>query len=191
MKRDALGRFPAIQSEPTKYWYTQGFFCGDGSIHGKTTTIQLYGVKRSLLPWLDGGDRNADTGCPRKHTLYLMHGRYGKTKMPGVSVGDADKLQWLAGYIDADGCLDRSSGVIRVTSIDVTFMVQLSGLLNELLGVKLRVCMRTTKPTSLMPDGRGGMKEYPRKQCWGLDIPRRHVAALVTMGLQLRRVRTW
>lgn len=184
--------FPIIFGDeelPSKVAYTAGFFSGDGSIetNRKRNSIWLYGRKRDLLDQLDHGPVNECAG--EKMMVKIDADRYrNKTFVPDAGYTIESRLEWLAGLLDSDGTYQRYSG-FQITSIDKGFLMRVKFLLNT-LGVRGHFGLCKDETTKMMPDGKGGMKEYPCKTCYRLGICESAARHLVSLGLNPRRVGT-
>jgi ribonucleotide reductase alpha subunit len=112
--------------------YAQGFFSGDGWQSGDRQYIGLYGDKVQLKDKLGGyiSDREYDisggyegTDTSQKKT-YLYYGRSNffaeKSYVPQADTSVSERLSWLAGLIDADGCAVRDGNSVSVQSLPKT-----------------------------------------------------------------------
>lgn len=177
--------------------YTAGFFAGDGSI--ETTRdrkgIWLYGEKKGLLQYLSHEHANK---CDRDRIFAVVNpqlfdgGRYYDTWLtkdfvPGPEMHEEDCMDWLAGLIDSDGTLNDPSGSISISSINRDFLYRTKLMLST-FGVWSSVTPMKEACRKLMPDGRGGLKEYECKDCYRLLISAANVRSLNWHGMTTHRV---
>lgn len=170
--------------------YTHGFFCGDGSYTNKFPQISLYGDKQKLLPYLDVSSVNPVPHLNRT-TCYLT-GKIsnGKYEVP-LNCSINTKLEWLAGYVDADGCISKSkkgATAIQIVSVEKEFLQNVQLMLTT-LGVKANIRTGQNRRTTMMPDGKGGYKEYQCRPTYVLYITHEFVKHLITLGFNPRRLK--
>ena len=169
--------------------YTHGFFCGDGTYTNKFPFVMLYAEKQKLLPYLDVSTANPNislgkTGC------YLTN-KINKDKyIVPFNHSIKTRLEWLAGYVDADGCIAKSkSGAtsIQTVSVNYKFLTDVQLMLTT-LGVKSNV--RNAQPSRrvIMPDGKGASKEYECQRTYVLYITHEFVKHLVSIGFAPHRL---
>lgn len=165
------------------YAYTNGFYCGDGF----GDYIHLYGDKRKLVHDLVGEviseheDRTTVKIC--KNWLST------KFSVP-MNCDLKSRLNWLAGLIDADGCMIKNPNTcgIQITSINLDFLRKVKLMLTT-LGVNSKICLEKCEQKKLMPDGKGGVKEYLCKTCYRLLIAAEETQELLRLGLECKRVK--
>lgn len=173
-----------------KYPYTHGFFCGDGtySSHGKTVVISLYGEKKELVPYLDIRTSSGIEDASGRRNVYLHNDIPTKFAVP-MNATIKNKLLWLAGLIDADGCVTKGTNTaVQIASINYEFLNNVR-LMLQTLGVLSKVRLMRGPEKHLMSDGRGGLKEYECKPLYRLLISGSHVNSLVELGLNTHRVK--
>jgi hypothetical protein len=104
--------------------YTHGFFCGDGTYTNNYPFLHLYGEKQALLPFLEVSSINPNPILKRT-ACYLTH-KINKPKFfVPVNYSTKTKLEWLAGLLDADGCVNNSTkglSAIQLGSINLNFL---------------------------------------------------------------------
>ena len=131
--------FPVIEGNKDfdiKYPYTQGFFSGDGSYKYKnninSAVIDLYGEKQELLQYLEFIRGPFIYNDAKRIILPLNLNE--KYYVP-LNATLQNKLEWLQGYLDADGCLYKSSldkQSIRISSTNKQFLFNVKLLCNTL-----------------------------------------------------------
>ena len=172
--------------------YTHGFFCGDGSYNHQWPMAQLYGEKRKLLPYLATSKvyeqetaMVADNVAQRVQLTATLAPKFDVPTASSV----ATKLAWFAGLLDADGTVNRANGQCRLqlASVNAGFMEKVRMMLLT-LGVNAFVGIGKPEGTSLLPDGKGGVKEYPTLETKVLYVNPMDVNNLIGLGLVTRRL---
>lgn len=111
--------------------YSQGFYSGDGSKNAKKSWV--YSPKYSVIPYLCGSV--AENEHPERKFKVWTHGpMLAKGYVPMNEHLD-DRLEWLAGLLDADGTVALATNgapSIQITSMDHDFMAQLQLFLTGL-----------------------------------------------------------
>jgi ribonucleotide reductase beta subunit family protein with ferritin-like domain len=185
---DIVGKYelPVIDMEDIDEFlnpYTHGFFCGDGTYNNGYPSLPLYGEKQKLLKYLE-----VKTICPEPHndrTRCSLTTKINKQKfVVPINYSKKTKLEWLAGIVDADGCVntsERGLSSIQIVSIEIEFLRDIQLMLTT-LGIRTNI--RKNKPAEkrLMPDGKGGVKEYNCQETWVLYISVANTYKLVSLG---------
>jgi ribonucleoside-diphosphate reductase alpha chain len=172
-----------------KYPYTHGFFCGDGtySNHGVTPMISLYGEKKKLIEHIDIRTSSGNEDALGRRNVYLYRDIEKKYSVP-VNASLDNKLKWLAGLVDADGtAIEGTNTSIQIGSINYEFLTNVQ-LMLQTLGVKAKVKLMRGPETRIMPDGRGGSKEYNCKPLYRILIRGEDVSSMINMGFMTYRV---
>lgn len=188
--------FPIINSGNTideKLAYTQGFFCGDGSVNKDDTKhiIYLYGEKIELKDYLmastvrDDGNRLALSVQPYKQY-------FNKSFVPNTEYDIKARLDWLAGYIDSDGTVQsHRSGGISISSVDKENLIKVKRLLNT-LGCDGEISIMYKETEKLMPTNNDKNEEkyklYKCKESYRLLISKSSLSKLIKLGLNTHRV---
>lgn len=122
--------------------------------------------------------------------------RLGVTKTSKLRVpdfvrhGDRETVcAYLSGLYQADGSVTGSEKSricsIELGSVHREFLVEIQRLLIN-LGVFTRIYATRKAGTSLLPDGKDGMADYPTQQLWSLRITDRVAREAFTSAVQLR-----
>lgn len=169
--------------------YTHGFFCGDGTYANKYPCVTLYGEKQKLLPYLE-----VSSICPeesRNRTNCYLTNKINKDKyVVPINYSIKTKLDWLAGYVDADGCIKKSKKgltTIQVGSINKEFLMNIQLMLNT-IGIHGNIRKNKVAEKRIMPDGKGGVKEYECQELWVLYLTCDNVYKLVQLGFTPHRL---
>jgi len=169
--------------------YTHGFFCGDGSISNKYAFIDLYGEKQRLLPYLEVSSINP---LPQynKTSCYLTH-KINKDKFyVPINYSTKTKLEWLAGYVDADGCVKNSAkgfSAIQIGSINYTFLQDIQ-LMLSMIDISSNIRVNKEERWNELSDGKGGLKKYLCKKIYVLYISCYSVNKLMKLGFAPHRL---
>ncbi len=183
---------PGISGQ-SKLCYSLGVFAGDGYIKRKDEpVIYLYGEKQKLLPYIVEGKVRKD---PKENRLAITIGNTkecflnGKTFVPSQYWKITEKLDWLAGLIDADGCINSSDGSISISSIDRAFLNKVQLMLHT-IGIASTVAIMHKAANRRLPSHNleTPYKEYACKESYRLSISSNNVKILLKLGLELHRI---
>ena len=190
---DRLIRFdlPIIKGEKQlKYAYDNGFFTGDGTIHGSNQVIYLYNEKRDLHKHLKSIESwYYSNGLPRMvgYTKKLKN----KYFVPNAEYDIKSRLEWFSGYVDADGVVTNNNGSqsIQVSSINKEFLVSVMQML-QTLGVESKVSKMKDAGYSLLPknDGTDEYAEYKTKPIYRLIVNGNSLYKLSQLGFTTKRL---
>ena len=188
----SIYEFPIVEMEDQDEFinpYTHGFFCGDGSISNKYAYIDLYGEKQKLLPYLEVSSINPKPQY-KKTTCYITH-KINKDKFyVPINYSTKTKLEWLAGYVDADGCVKNSAkgySAIQIGCINYTFLQEVQLMLTT-MGVGSNIKVNKEEHWNELPDGKGGLKKYLCKKMYVLYISCCSVNKLMKLGFNPHRL---
>jgi ribonucleoside-diphosphate reductase alpha chain len=180
-------------TDDMKYPYTHGFFCGDGTYHhnpnGRVTKkITLYGEKKELIPHLQIRSSSYKEDALGRINTMLPDELSEKYDVP-INSSLQCRLQWLAGLLDSDGTVARNgtNESLQVSSIHFEFLDRVR-LMLQTLGINSKVTCARSECVTLMPDGKGGRKEYNTKELYRLLISSSAVHRLHAIGLECHRL---
>lgn len=163
-----------------KYPYTHGFFCGDGTYsNNHIPHLSLYGEKMKLLDCLEIKSTSGKVDKSGRINTVLHSDIPDKFTVPS-RCSIKTRLEWLSGYMDADGTYLRSGGV-QISCIHLDFLRKIQLMLHT-LGIQSKITM--------MPDGKGGTRMFDCKRIWRICISQTYVEALVNIGLDTKRLDT-
>lgn len=166
--------------------YTRGLYAADGTKN--TKVISLYNEKIDLVPYLSGLAReqthSTATGSVKKYFKVTCE-LYPKNWLPHT-YGLQERLAWLAGLFDGDGC-ELKEGGIQLVSVDTEFLHSLQ-LLLQTCGVKSKVLESSSEHMKNMPDGKGGSKEYLCQASKRICIGAVAVQQLKSLGMDCKRL---
>ena len=170
--------------------YIHGFFCGDGTYCNNYPMIYLYGDKRKLLP-----NFNPKSIQKSKNPIrFFITDKINKPKFEvPINYSIKTKLEWLAGFTDADGCINlnnkKDATSIQLSSINNHFLKEVQLMLSTL---DVLSCIRLNHEAEkrLLPknDGTGDYALYNCKSCYVLYITCKNVNKLITLGFCPRRL---
>ena len=187
---------PIIQGDSKydfKYAYTHGFFCGDGTYNNSTytkdsPTLSLYGEKKYLIDKLDIRSTSGEEDATGKINTTLPKDIQRKFNVP-INATIKNKLEWLAGILDADGSVARNgtNESLQIGSINKEFLDNIL-LMLQTIGVNAKVTLMRDATERLLPDGNGGNKLYKCEPLWRLLISSTGLYELSRLGLKTYRL---
>jgi ribonucleoside-diphosphate reductase alpha chain len=187
-------QYPVIQSHSygdidTRTAYTIGVFTGDGSLEVKKSrkSIWLYGAKRKLLDHINYKYVNE---CKGDRLFVCMENNFPFERdwVPTTVYPIDIRLAWLAGLMDTDAG-SCGNGAYSIWSINRPFLMRTKMMLHT-LGVGATLVLGKEACQKIMPDGKGGQKEYSTQDCWRLTISGSSMEKLVVLGLVTHRIDT-
>lgn len=166
--------------------YSQGFYSGDGNTDLNYSWVYepKYVCKSRLVGTFSEAHSSVSVArCTWKHGQLLS-----KSFVP-VNGTLTYRLNWLAGLLDADGCVtsDKNGNGFQIASVDKDFLLNLRLMLTT-LGVQAKVVNAHDAENRAMPDGKGGSKEYPCQAVHRLLIGNMDVWRLGKLGLKTERL---
>ena len=174
-----------------KFYYTQGFFSGDGYLkRTNEPLILLYGKKKELVPYFVDSiireDKKDNRICL---TIQEKRESYNKEFVPDCSHTIKNRLSWLAGLIDSDGARNSSDGSCSITSVNRSFLENVGRMLNT-LGVQCTIKCYRKGGNRILPthNENNDYKEYVVQDSYRLLINANNVSKLNCLGLLTHRV---
>ena len=149
--------------------------------------LYLYGEKRKLLKHIEWVYHNENETSDR-HDVALPYDISDKFFVP-MNYSIKTKVEWLSGYFDGDGCVIELDGIknIQAASTEREFLNQVF-LLLQTLGVTANISTMHVKGKKLLPDGKGGKKEYVTQECYRINIDAKSTIHLCELGLKTNRL---
>ena len=149
--------------------------------------IYLYGEKKELLNFISY--RTCTENCNRL-VLQLPLDIEEKFNIPSFNCSIKDKLEWFAGYCDADGTISRNGDneQLQVSSINYNFLQNIK-LLLQTCGTNPKIKLSQTRDKSYLPDGKGGHKYYDVKPVYRLLITSFDLHDLFNLGFSPKRLK--
>mgnify|MGYP003635086356 CR=1 FL=1 len=190
---DKLMKFelPVIQGTKTlDKAYVNGFYSGDGCNTRQGQRIYLYHEKRKLKDLFFGGGKWT---IQDEYNREYCHYRDLKEKffVPSSDYTVESRLSWLAGYLDADGCIYRNGSNESITgsSVEKTFLQEVQ-LMLQTLGVSSKVVLVVEEGMKPLPanDGSGDKKDFLCKSVYRLLLSSYDSFRLLDLGLSFHRL---
>jgi len=148
--------------------------------HSEQKWLDLYHEKKSLIKFTDYDYASANDVCKRIR-LRLPKDIDDKYVVP-MNYSLETKLEWLAGFMDGDGCVLKHQESSEVQLHHYDFIRDVL-LMLQTMGVNSRINLGHKEREIDMPGGR-----YKCKKLWRLLIPSGGVELLKTLGLQTKRL---
>ena len=172
--------------------YEQGFYSGDGCSVGDKCRVYLYHSKRELFNMFDKSYISCMVVQEEQKRIYFnYYGLKEKSFVPTVEHSVDTRLKWLAGLLDADGCVARNGTnySLQLCSVDKQFLVDLQ-LMLQTLGVTSKIKLQRESGEYLLPknDGSGELGEYSCKEANRILINSTGLSTLLTLGLSCKRL---
>jgi len=191
---DKLMKFnlPVVGGDQTlESAYQNGFYSADGCLEGKNKRIYLYHEKRNLLDKFPSRtNHHVQEDQNREYFRYV--GLEDKFFVPNDDYTIESRLEWLAGWLDGDGCVYRNGTNESLTgsSIEHNFLREIQ-LMLQTLGVSSKITAMAEEGYKLLPanDGTGELKEFWCQQGYRLLISSCDSHKLLTLGLTLHRLK--
>lgn len=165
--------------------YVAGFYAGDGVV--SKPLIWLYGKKRALKQVF------ADKGCrvldgDERDTVYIPT-TFPKHRVPTAQDSIQHRLDYLAGLLDSDGCVNSKDGSVAISSVDKNFLKDLFKMLST-MGVNSCISEMKEEGERALPanNGTGENKIYFCNKCYRLTISAWNVRELIELGLKTYRL---
>jgi len=170
--------------------YLNGFFTGDGcQMPGNSQRIDLYGEKKLLkdafgeaLNWKEND---------RKASAYVQNLR-SKYYVPNGFIKLSARLEWLAGWLDADGSVARNGDneSLTGTSSNLTFLREVQDML-QTMGVNAKISKMRDAGYRMLPcnDGSGDYRKYYCETSYRLLISSGATQKLLKLGLPIKRLK--
>ncbi|AUR93351.1 hedgehog/hint domain protein [Vibrio phage 1.187.O._10N.286.49.F1] len=175
--------------------HLNGFYTGDGCHFNGKSIVYLYAEKRKM----------SEEFRTYPHTYYLkqenqdrevfhMTGLRDKFFVPNEGYTIQSRLEWLAGWMDADGSVynNGSNQQLIGSSIEKEFLLEVQRML-QTLGVSAKLNEAAEEGYRKLPlnDGSGDLGDFWCQKSWRLIITSCDVFKLMTLGLgqYLRRIK--
>lgn len=164
--------------------YSQGFYAGDGNKNSIYSWVYKpkYVCSKRLIGTVEPINNN-------NKCMVWKHGKMMPKSFVPINGTINYKLDWLAGILDADGCLvqNNTSQSLQITAIDKEFLINIMLMLNT-LGIHTKVRINKKGTYKPMNDGHGGKKMYYSHQLYRLIIPNYDTNKLYQYGLRCERL---
>ena len=157
--------------------------------YSKMPIIYLYDVKRELVEYLDHRMEPLIEDNNNRISISLPSDIAEKYDVPSHTCSLKIKLDWFAGYCDADGSIsvNGSNQQLQVASINHDFLIKVK-LMLQTCGINPKIKLSTSRETSYLPDGKGGYKDFNVKPIYRLLITSCDLYELVQLGFKTHRL---
>ena len=152
----------------------------------KNPIVSLYGEKIRLLQYLEYNSHGEEKN--NKIQVTLTKGLKEKFFVP-INYSLKSKLDWFAGYCDADGCISINNGCqcLQISCIHKDFLNEIK-LMLQTCGINSKVVLNMNSRKTLLPDGNGGQKEFNCKTLYRILIASKELQKLLNLGLSCKRL---
>ena len=177
----------------TKYYllknniYLEDISCCQANSYCKKPLTYLYGEKKNLLKFMNYRTFSENTN---RLILQLPLDIEEKFNTPSFNCSIKDKLEWFAGYCDADGTISKNGNneQLQVSSINYTFLQNVK-LLLQTCGINPKIRLSLDREQSYLPDGKGGHKYYNVKPLYRLLITSYDLYKIFKLGFSPKRLK--
>lgn len=174
--------FPIIKegSKATFNSYAQGFKSAEGM--DDYNFLWLYEPKKVCFSRLKPLKTQKEWGDPQ---AVVVDAPLPKNYVP-FDLCLTDKLDWLAGLLDGDGC-ELKEGGCQISSVDFEFLTDLQDLLST-IGIQTKIAQGMPEGNRLLPDGHGSHKIFFCKESKRLCIGAVQIQELKKLGFSCERL---
>jgi len=157
--------------------------------YSKVPIIYLYDSKKQLVSHLNYRIEPIHEEHNNRIILTLPGDIGEKYDVPSATCSIKVKLDWFAGYSDADGTisLNGTNEQLQVASINHEFLIKVK-LMLQTCGINAKVKLSTDRKTCYLPDGKGGYRDFDVKPVYRLLITSCDLYLLVQMGFKTNRL---
>lgn len=171
--------------------YQNGFYSADGCSVNGDARIYLYGEKKKLEPMFNLSKRQENTKQDRVYGI--EEGLKDKFFVPDTSYSIQSRLDWLAGYMDGDGCIYRNGNneQLVASGVEPEFLKELQ-LMLQTLGIDSKVQLMSEAGLKPLPknDGTDQTGLYDCKASYRVIINSNGLFKLHQLGINFRRLVT-
>ena len=171
--------------------WQNGFFTGDGGTYNGKDRVYLYHDKRSLADYFDFNTVHFQE--EQKRIYGNVDGLKSKYFVPSEDYTLQSRLDWLAGWLDADGCIYRNGSNEQVvgSSVELNFLKEVQ-LMLQTCGVECKIQLLREEGVYELPanDGTGDNKPYNCQISYRLIINSNGLFKLHQLGISFKRLKT-
>jgi ribonucleoside-diphosphate reductase alpha chain len=148
----------------------------------------LYGEKKALFDYLDLVNYSTEDDQQGRQRVQF-HPLIAEKFVVPLNCSRTVKIQWFAGYCDADGTLAKNGNNIslQVGSVNYEFLMRIR-LMLQTMGIHSKVTKMRGAEKHLLPDGHGNQKEYQCQPMWRLLVNSYDLWKLKEMGFNPHRL---
>ena len=155
----------------------------------KLPILYLYDNKKELLQYIEHRLEPINEEKHNRISVSLPGDMSEKYDVPSNNCSIKTKLDWFAGYCDADGtiALNGTNEQLQVASINHEFLVNIK-LMLQTCGINPKMKLSTAREQSYLPDGKGGYKYFDTQPVYRLLITSYDLYNLVQLGFKPHRL---
>lgn len=162
----------------------------NGVIGIKRPKLYLYNNKKDLVKFIDSRDDCNIREIKERIEIFLPQDIEDKYYVP-INYSINTKLRWFEGYCDGDGCITTNKKFdtqsLQLSSINNDFLMDIKKMLHT-LGINCKVNKTRDNRKVMLPDGKGGKKEYNCRQIYRLIISPVNLTKLINTGFKPKRL---
>jgi ribonucleoside-diphosphate reductase alpha chain len=157
--------------------------------YSKLPIIYLYDNKRELVSHIECRLDPIHEEQNKRIVVTLPGDIAEKYEVPPATCSLKTKLEWFAGYCDADGSIsiNGTNEQLQVASINHEFLTNVK-LMLQTCGINPKIKLLKPDGSSYLPDGKGGHKWYVTKAVYRLLITSCDLYQLVSLGFKPHRL---
>ena len=157
--------------------------------YNKLPIVYLYDNKKQLLPYIDYRLQPINEEKNNRIIITLPTDMPEKYMVPSNNCSIKTKLDWFAGYCDADGtiALNGTNEQLQVGSINHKFLIKIK-LMLQTCGINPKMKLSSDREQSYLPDGKGGYKFFDTQPMYRLLITSYDLYNLVKLGFKPYRL---
>ena len=155
--------------------------------YSKKPMTYLYGDKKELIEYMNYRTFTENYG---RLVLQLPLDIDEKFVIPSYNCSIKDKLDWFAGYCDADGTISRNGDneQLQVSSINYDFLKSVK-LFLQTCGINPKIKLSQNREKSYLPNGKGGHQYYDVNPVYRLLVTSCELYELVQLGFSPKRLK--
>lgn len=183
--------YPILEgSENMSSAWENGFYSGDGCFHKGTHLVYLYHKKKKLLSHFSS-DLIRTYSENKDRIILRCDMNYDKFFVPNNKFTIKSRLEWLSGWLDADGCIYKNGTNQQIvgSSIDEVFLCEIKNML-QCTGIDSKIQKVSDGGYRSFPknNGTNDVGEYMTKPAYRLIINSVESKKLYDMGLRFKRL---
>ena len=161
--------------------------CCQAKSYCKKPMSYLYGDKKELIQYMNYRTFSENYG---RIVLQLPLDIEEKFNIPSYNCSIKDKLDWFAGYCDADGTISRNGDneQLQISCINYEFLKSIK-LFLQTCGINPKIKLSKKREKSYLPDGKGGYKYYDVKPIYRLLVTSCDLYDLIQLGFSPKRLK--
>lgn len=177
-----------------KYPYTQGLFAAEGTYanvkNGRSgqPKIALHQEKQKLMPFIEIRLSSRIPTAQNVINVTLPLDMHPKYFVP-INASLKTKLEWLAGFLDGDGCTMKQDKCIsfQASSIHKDFLRNIKYML-QTMGIDSAITTMREEGMRRLPDGKGGQALFNCQKIYRILVSNNNVYKLKQLGLVTHRL---